>query len=107
MPEVTLGKVLQATFPPASMTGAPKVRATEILRELEPVPRGIYSGAIGHCDALGNADFAVAIRGVYFEGDAVYVHAGGGIVYDSDADAEYEELLLKARAPLQALGVVV
>ena len=80
------------------MTGAPKIRAMEIIREVEPGPREAYCGAIGWAAPDGRADFSVAIRGVtlYPGGEAV-LNVGGGIVADSTADAEYEEALWKAR----------
>jgi para-aminobenzoate synthetase component 1 len=95
--------LVRATFPPGSMTGAPKIAAMEILGRLEPVRRGIYSGAIGYFDARGGADLCVVIRTILLREGRAYVHAGGGIVADSDPQAEWRETLDKARPLLAAL----
>jgi para-aminobenzoate synthetase component 1 len=96
---------LEAVFPCGSITGAPKRRAMEILRDLEPVPRGVYTGTVGWVGFDRTADLAVAIRtGVLAEGVFSF-GAGGGIVADSEAPLEWSELLLKARALALALGV--
>ena len=97
---------LRATFPPGSMTGAPKIAAVRLLERLEPVRRGIYSGAIGYFDARGGADLCVVIRSIFLRKGRASVHVGGGIVADSDPDAEYRETLDKARASLAALAAV-
>ena len=104
---VTFLDVLRATFPGGSVTGAPKIRAMEIIEELEPVRRGPYCGAIGFLSADGHAQFNVAIRTMTFKDGLVHVPVGGGIVADSDPAAEYEETLVKARAMFAALGVSV
>lgn len=96
--------LVRAAFPPGSMTGAPKIAALRILDRLEPVRRGIYSGAIGYFDARGGADLSVVIRTILLRGGRAYVHAGGGIVADSDPAAEYREALDKARPLLTALA---
>jgi para-aminobenzoate synthetase component 1 len=96
---------LGAVFPSGSITGAPKRRAMEILRELEPEPRGVYTGAIGWIGFDRSADFAVAIRSGLFREGIFSFGAGGGIVADSNADAEWNELQWKARAFALALGV--
>ena len=102
-PEVTLAAVLRATFPGGSITGAPKVRAMEIIDALEPVRRSFYTGAIGVIGAGGDATFNLAIRTVVAgEGTATY-HAGGGIVADSDPHREHEESVLKAAPIFHAL----
>jgi len=93
-----------ATFPPGSMTGAPKIAAMRLLDRLESVRRAIYSGAIGYLDARGGADLSVVIRTAFVRDGHVYLHAGGGIVADSDPAAEYEEALDKLRPLLDALG---
>ncbi len=93
---------LRASFPPGSMTGAPKIAAMRLLERLEPVRRGIYSGAIGYFDARGGADLSVVIRAAIARDGRAFVHAGGGIVADSDPAAEWREALCKA-APLLAL----
>ena len=95
---------VRACFPPGSMTGAPKKRTMEIIDELEGEARGVYSGAIGYFGLGGGCDLSVAIRTVTIEGDSATVGAGGAIVVDSDPEAEFAEMLLKAEAPLSALG---
>jgi para-aminobenzoate synthetase len=94
---------IRSCFPPGSMTGAPKRRTTEILDALEGAPRGVYSGAIGWLGLGGAADLSVAIRIVVLAGGRATVGAGGAIVLDSDPEREYEEMLLKATAPLRAV----
>ena len=97
-PGITPGEVIRATFPSGSVTGAPKIRAMELIAELESVARGPYCGAIGYFSFDGQMDLAVAIRIlVLAEGRATY-HAGGGVVYDSLPEDEYRETLTKARA---------
>ncbi len=95
---------LRAAFPPGSMTGAPKLAAMRLLDHLEPVRRGIYSGAIGYLDARGGADLSVVIRTIVLCGGRAYFHAGGGIVADSEPHAEWLETLAKARPLLEALA---
>jgi len=97
--------VLRAMFPGGSITGAPKIRSIEVIDELEPVRRGLYTGAIGYWDVGGDCDWNVAIRTVVAGGGAASFHAGGGIVADSIPDAEYEETLVKASGMMRALGV--
>jgi anthranilate synthase component I len=94
---------LAATFPAGTVSGAPKIRAMEILAELEPTPRGIYGGAIGYLDFAGNLDFCIAIRTITMRGGRATVQAGAGIVADSQPLAEYEETRDKAKALLTAL----
>jgi aminodeoxychorismate synthase component I len=96
--------LLRAAFPPGSMTGAPKIAAMQLLARLEPVRRGVYSGALGYLDARGGADLSVVIRTLLCQGRDAWLHVGGGIVLDSDPQAEWEETLAKARAPLDALA---
>jgi aminodeoxychorismate synthase component I len=93
-----------AAFPGGSMTGAPKIRAMEIIEELEAGPRGVYSGCIGYLAADGSAEFAMVIRSLVFEGSKVKIGVGGGITIDSDPVAELEETKLKAKALLSALN---
>ena len=93
-----------AAFPGGSMTGAPKLRAMEIIRELEQGPRGIYSGCVGYLAADGSAEFAMVIRSMVFEGEVIKIGVGGGITIDSDPTAELEETKLKAQALLSALN---
>jgi para-aminobenzoate synthetase len=102
-PGATAADAVRSCFPPGSMTGAPKRRTTEILDALEGAPRGVYSGAIGWFGLGGAADLAVAIRTIVLAGGHATVGAGGAIVLDSDPEREYEEMLLKAAAPLRAV----
>jgi len=94
---------LVACFPAGTVSGAPKVRAMEIIAELEPDRRGIYAGAVGYIDFAGNLDFCITIRTVVMTGRKAYVQAGAGIVADSNPAAEYEETRDKARALIRAL----
>jgi len=95
---------IRACFPPGSMTGAPKKRTMEIVDELEGEARGVYSGAIGYLGLSGGCDLSVAIRTIMVEGESTSIGAGGAIVVQSDPEEEYEEMLLKARAPMKALA---
>lgn len=97
--------ILQALFPGGSITGAPKIRAVEIIDELEPVRRGVYTGAIGYWDASGDADWNIAIRTITVGGGVASFHVGGGVVADSTPEGEYEETLVKATGMMRALGV--
>lgn len=92
---------LIACLPAGTVSGAPKIRAMEIINELEEVKRGVYSGAIGYFSANGNMDFALAIRTMVMKGEDVYIQAGAGIVYDSVPEKEYEETLHKLKAFLE------
>ena len=94
---------LASCFPAGTVSGAPKVRAMQIIRELEPLPRGLYAGAVGYVDFAGNLDFCIAIRTVIMSKGKAYVQAGAGIVIDSNPAAEYEETRDKARALITAL----
>ncbi len=94
---------LVACFPAGTVSGAPKVRAMEIIAELERERRGVYAGAVGYLDFAGNLDFCITIRTVLIEKGRAYVQAGAGIVADSDPRAEYEETRDKARAVMTAL----
>jgi len=98
--------LLTATFPGGSITGAPKVRAMEIIAELEPSRRGVYCGSIGYLGLSGVMDTSIVIRTYQAIGDAVYFSVGGGIVADSDPEQEYRETLDKARALIDALAAV-
>ncbi len=97
--------LLGATFPGGSITGAPKIRAMEIIDALEPVERGIYTGSIGYIGVNGLSDVNIAIRTIVVAGGLASLNAGGGIVMDSDPEDEYAESLLKARNLLRALGL--
>jgi anthranilate synthase component 1 len=94
---------LVSCFPAGTVSGAPKVRAMQIIRELEPGGRGLYAGAVGYVDFAGNLDFCIAIRTIIMKGTRAFVQAGAGIVIDSIPSAEYEETRDKARALLRAL----
>ena len=102
-PGISLGDTFRALFPCGSVTGAPKLRAMQIIRALEPRPRDIYCGSIGWAAPDGRADFNVAIRTIMLEHDRADLSVGGGVVWDSTAAAEYEEALWKTRfaAPFQ------
>ena len=95
--------VLKATFPAGTLSGAPKVRAMEIIDELEPDRRGVYGGAIGYLSWTGNMDLAIAIRTAVIQAQELSVRAGGGVVYDSDPEAEYQESLNKAQSIIKAI----
>ncbi len=99
----TIRDVLRATFPGGSITGAPKVRAMEIIEELEPTRRSIYTGSIGYIGFNGDLDLNIAIRTFIVKQNRVYFQAGGAVVYDSDPEDEYQETLDKARALFEAL----
>ncbi|MDX2168717.1 MAG: anthranilate synthase component I [Deltaproteobacteria bacterium] len=93
----------RATFPAGTLSGAPKIRAMEIIEELEPTRRGVYGGAVGYFDFSGNMDTAIAIRTMVIDGDTIYAEAGAGIVADSDPEREHAECVNKARALFQAV----
>jgi anthranilate synthase component 1 len=95
--------LLRATFPAGTVTGAPKIRAMEIIDELETQRRGVYAGVVGYISYDGNMDSCIAIRTAVMHGDRVYVQSGGGIVADSDPQREYEESWNKAKAMAEAL----
>ena len=95
--------VLRATLPAGTVSGAPKVRAMEIIDSLEPVKRGPYAGVVGYVDFSGNLDVAIAIRTMFVDGDMAYLQAGAGIVADSDPDEEHLECRNKAAALLAAV----
>jgi len=99
--------LLKAPFPGGSITGAPKVRAMEIIDELEPTKRSVYTGNIGYLSFNGNLDLNIAIRTFLVKGSSAYFQVGGAVVYDSDPEAEYQETLDKARALINALNMVV
>ncbi|MBU1727326.1 MAG: aminodeoxychorismate synthase component I [Candidatus Omnitrophica bacterium] len=96
--------LLRATFPGGSITGCPKIRAMQIIEELEPHRRSIYTGALGYLSFCGNMDFNILIRTILKKGNSLSFGVGGGIVADSDPQAEYEESLVKARGIFQAIG---
>ena len=94
---------LVSCFPAGTVSGAPKVRAMQIINDLEPTRRGLYAGAVGYLDFAGNLDFCIAIRTILLEGGKAYIQVGAGIVADSNPTAEYEETRDKARAMIRAL----
>jgi len=95
--------VVRACFPAGTVSGAPKVRAMEIIEELEPVRRGVYAGAVGHFDYHGNLDLCIAIRTLVFADGKAHWGVGAGIVADSEPEREWEETMNKGRALWQAL----
>lgn len=99
--------VFRACFPAGTVSGAPKVRACELLAELEPDRRGLYAGAVGYFDVSGNMDTCIAIRTLVVERDKVHIQAGAGIVYDSIPVNEHEECRNKARAGLRAVHLAM
>jgi anthranilate/para-aminobenzoate synthase component I len=102
--DIRFSGLLAATFPCGSITGCPKIRAMQIIDDLEPVARGPYCGAIGWLDHAGAMQFNVAIRTIIIKTGQVHFSVGGGIVSDSTPAAEYEETIVKARAMLEAVG---
>ena len=98
--------VLRATFPHGTVTGAPKIRAMEIIDELEPTQRSVYTGSIGYIGVDGNVCLNIAIRTVIIKDGKAYVQTGGGIVADSVAEDEWEETITKARALLAGIAAV-
>jgi anthranilate synthase component 1 len=97
--------VLRATFPAGTVSGAPKIRAMEIIGELEPVKRGVYSGAVGYVGWSGNLDTAIAIRTAVIKEGTLHIQAGAGVVHDSIPLNEWEETLNKGRAVFRAVAM--
>ena len=95
--------VFSACFPAGTVSGAPKIRAMEIIEEIEPSRRGPYAGSVGYFSFSGNMDTCITIRTMFLNGDIVYIQAGAGIVADSNPDKEYEETLNKAKAVVEAI----
>ena len=104
-PDVDCFDALMACFPAGTLSGAPKVRAMEIIDELEPTRRGIYAGAILYLDFSGNLDSCIAMRTLVAKGGRAYVQAGAGVVADSVPEREYQETVNKARALITALEI--
>jgi anthranilate synthase component 1 len=94
---------LASCFPAGTVSGAPKVRAIEIIERLEPTPRGIYAGTVGYIDYAGNLDTCIAIRALSLEDGVAKVQAGAGIVADSVPESEFQETVNKARAMIKAI----
>lgn len=105
-PGLTAIDALKAALPAGTLSGAPKIRAMAIIDELEPEKRGIYGGAVGYLGWNGNMDTAIAIRTAVIKEGRIYIQAGGGVVYDSTSEFEYQETLSKAGALLSALGQI-
>ena len=97
--------LLRATFPAGTLSGAPKVRAMEIIDELENLRRGIYGGCVGYIDYSGNIDTAIAIRTMLIQGGEIFMRTGAGIVADLDPDYEFEETVTKVRALVAAIDM--
>ncbi|MBS1706097.1 MAG: anthranilate synthase component I [Armatimonadetes bacterium] len=95
--------LFRATFPAGTVSGAPKIRAMQIIDELEPTRRGAYAGSVGYFSATGDLDTSITLRSILLKDGKAYVQAGAGIVFDSDPTKEFEETCNKARAPLQAI----
>ena len=104
-PGMSAMDVLRATFPAGTVSGAPKIRAMEIIDELEPVKRGIYAGAVGYLGWNGNMDTAIAIRTAVIKSGKLYIQAGAGIVYDSKPNLEWKETMNKGRAVFRAVAM--
>jgi para-aminobenzoate synthetase component 1 len=104
--DITLSDILRAMFPGGSITGAPKIRSMEIIEELEPTTRGVYTGAIGFLSVDGTVCLNIAIRTIIIANNRAWVHTGGGIVADSDPQAEWDETVTKARALLAGIQAV-
>ena len=101
--DCTMYDALRACMPAGTLSGAPKIRAMEIIAEMEPEKRGPYGAAVGYFGFQGNMDTAIPIRTIVFKNGIAYAQAGGGIVYDSDPEAEYQETVNKLMAPLRAI----
>ncbi|UBB24525.1 anthranilate synthase component I [Pseudoxanthomonas beigongshangi] len=104
LPGLSYADVLRATFPAGTVSGAPKIRALEVIRELEPIKRNVYAGSIGYIGWHGDADTAIAIRTAVIKDGRLHVQAGAGIVYDSDPDKEWDETMNKGRALFRAVA---
>jgi len=104
--EKNLIDLLKASFPGGSITGAPKIRSMEIIDELEPTRRSVYTGSIGYLGFDRNLDLNIVIRTFIIKGNKAYFQAGGAIVYDSDPEAEYQETLDKVQALIKALALM-
>jgi len=104
--EIGLTEILKAMFPGGSITGAPKIRAMEIIDDLEPTARGVYTGAIGFVGLDGTVCLNIAIRTIIIAGGSAFAQSGGGIVADSDPQAEWEETIVKTRALVAGIRAV-
>jgi len=104
-PEIRPVDVVEAAFPAGTLSGAPKIRAMEIIEEVEPSRRGIYGGAVGYLSYTGNLDLSIAIRTMVTLGEKIYIQAGAGIVADSVPADEYQECVNKAGAVVSAVEI--
>ncbi len=104
LPDMSYADVLRATFPAGTVSGAPKIRALQIIQELEPIKRNVYAGCIGYIAWNGDADMAIAIRTAVIQDQTLHVQAGAGIVFDSDPEAEWQETMNKGRALFRAVS---
>lgn len=104
-PGFSIMDVLRATFPAGTVSGAPKIRAMEIINELEPTKRGIYAGAVGYLDWSDNMDMAIAIRTAVIKNQILYIQTGAGVIYDSIPQNEWNETMNKGRAMFQAVAL--
>jgi anthranilate synthase component 1 len=104
-PGKTAFDALRAGLPAGTVSGAPKVRAMQIIDEVEPNKRGPYAGAVGYIDFTGNMDTCIALRTLVLQGRTAYVQAGGGVVFDSVPGDEFEETVNKARGLLKAIEI--
>ena len=102
-PENSAVKCIREAYPGGSITGAPKIRAMEIIEELEGIKRNLYTGIIGYFDLRGNSDFNIVIRTILKKDDKAYFGVGGGITYESNEEDEYEETIQKAKALMKVL----
>ena len=101
----TFIEVMRALFPGGTITGVPKIRTMEIIQELEPCSRGLYTGSMGYWGSDGRADFNIMIRPIICRGQEAYTQAGGGITWKAIPQREYQETLNKARSQLRAIGL--
>ena len=106
-PRTTNAALLRATFPPGSVTGAPKVQSLRVIAELERTAREVYTGSIGYCSPIAGVELNVAIRTLELRDGRLWIGAGGGIVADSDPRAELDEAIAKARPIAAAVGADV
>ena len=102
---ITAMDVLRAAHPAGTLSGAPKIRAMEIIHKLESLRRGVYSGAIGYFDFTGDMNTCIAIRTMIVKDENIYFQSGAGIVYDSDPEKEFEETVSKAQAINSAIDL--
>ena len=105
--EATIADVMKSTFPGGSITGAPKIRAMEVIDELEPTQRNVYTGSIGYIGFDGQVDLNIAIRTIVKVGDQITFQVGGGITWDSNPQEEYEETLHKGKSILKAIRGII